>query len=453
MPRQIIANCLSILRVPIGIIIFLRMMRPDNSNDLIILVAFICALISDYLDGRVARGGRGINRLETSTIGKWLDAFTDFILFFFIYLAFYRKGQMPGVLFALFLTREIMMYLWIRPTAMILKINHGAHLAGKVKTALQFVGVSILILIHHTTLLRIDPTIELKIITLTVFFILVTVSATSLIWYWKSILINWPKSQARLPQQLLAIVILLTFLQILIYIFLGPGKSTPIELIIIIIIYHIIFGSCIFWRSKDFKIIDNNTAVNKLTLPLILTFFRLSSIPTLVFLINYLAGQPFSFLIIGLLFTVLISDLFDGKIARKTKKVTKVGSYLDAISDYLALVLLSSTLFLKGLIPWWLWIAIVIRFSFTAIMTIFLSKSNKLSLMKPTFLGKFSVATVMLTMFLELITYSKFTTIAMLLTSGKNFNILIFIEIITLVIVLLSLANKVHYMTRLNQEK
>ena len=75
------------------------------------------------------------------------------------------------------------------------------------------------------------------------------------------------------------------------------------------------------------------------------------------------------------------------------------------------------------------------------------------NLFRDTFLGKFSVAIVMLTIALELITYSKFTTIAMLLTSGKNFNILIFIEIITLVIVLLSLANKVYYMTRLNQEK
>ena len=158
------------------------------------------------------------------------------------------------------------------------------------------------------------------------------------------------------------------------------------------------------------------------------------------------------FLIVALLCIVLLSDLLDGKIARKTKKVTIIGTYLDAISDYSLLILLSSTFFLNSLMPWWLWTGIITRFSFTAIMTIILSRSKKLSTINPTFFGKFSVAIVMLTIVLELINYSNFTSIAIFLTLGKNFGILNFIEISTLIIVILSVADKIYYIFNLNQE-
>ena len=39
-PRQIIANCLSISRVPIGVFIFLGMTSSQNSNGLIILSSY-----------------------------------------------------------------------------------------------------------------------------------------------------------------------------------------------------------------------------------------------------------------------------------------------------------------------------------------------------------------------------------------------------------------------------
>ena len=378
-PNQIIANCLSISRVPIGIIIFLLMNSTHNSSRLIILIAFTCALISDYLDGKIARNQKAVHKVVTSSIGKWLDAFTDFILFFFIYLAFYLKGYMPGFLFALFLAREMMMYLWIRPTAMILKIDNGAHMSGKIKTALQFVGVSILLLLYSTSALKIGLEIELRTVTSAVFLLLVSVSITSLFWYWKPIFINWPKAQNKLPQYLLTTVILLASFQIIIYIFLRAGYSTSLEVIIVLIIYHILLGSYLFWRKIDFKLVETNLPIKELTLPLILTFFRLSSIPTLIFLINDLANMNYFFLIVALLCIVLLSDLLDGKIARKTKKVTIIGTYLDAISDYSLLILLSSTFFLNSLMPWWLWTGIITRFSFTAIMTIILSRSKKLS--------------------------------------------------------------------------
>ncbi len=132
--KRHLPNFLSITRIPLGVIFFLFFTSEKNVFDYTPII-IIVSLLTDYLDGYLAR------RLDVlSETGKWLDAFADFIFFFFVYLSFLNAGVMPLLLFILFLCREILMYSLIRPLSAARKLQVGAKPSGKAKTALQCIG-------------------------------------------------------------------------------------------------------------------------------------------------------------------------------------------------------------------------------------------------------------------------------------------------------------------------
>lgn len=88
-----------------------------------------------------------------------------------------------------------------------------------------------------------------------------------------------------------------------------------------------------------------------LTIPNIISFIRLLGVPLFLWLI--LVPQADGWALV-LLIASGISDWADGKIARATGQISRLGQILDPIADrlYIAAALLG--LALRGIIPWWL---------------------------------------------------------------------------------------------------
>jgi len=94
-----------------------------------------------------------------------------------------------------------------------------------------------------------------------------------------------------------------------------------------------------------------------LTIPNVLSFARLASVPVFVALI--ISGREEAGVII---FTVgAASDFFDGFIARRFGQVSELGRLLDPLADRVLIVALCIALVARDVLPLWLTLAIIAR--------------------------------------------------------------------------------------------
>ncbi len=99
-----------------------------------------------------------------------------------------------------------------------------------------------------------------------------------------------------------------------------------------------------------------------MNLPNKLTMLRIILIPFfIVVLLTNCAGEYSKWIAIGIFIVASLTDLFDGKIARKYNLVTNFGKFMDPLADKMlvnsALICLTS----MGLLPAWMVIVIVAR--------------------------------------------------------------------------------------------
>lgn len=136
-----LANGLTVSRVVLGFVFLaLFLVREfgnlsDKSALIINIVAFfvfVVAIITDGLDGYVAR--------KTGTVtdfGKHFDPLADSIFFVIVFGSFVVLGLMPWYLFLIVLFRECYMHIYLRPHLR----RHGtmlpANIYGKLKTVCQ----------------------------------------------------------------------------------------------------------------------------------------------------------------------------------------------------------------------------------------------------------------------------------------------------------------------------
>jgi phosphatidylglycerophosphate synthase len=168
--------------------------------------------------------------------------------------------------------------------------------------------------------------------------------------------------------------------------------------------YHGILTTLLFVRREDFHLEGTTDVLPRVNLPNTLTIGRLSSIPTLLFLVLQASSFPGSLrvVIVPLMSLVFVTDFLDGIVARRRKEITFVGRYLDSTSDYLMIIALSIAFYAYRIIPLWFFILIVARLGLFAIGMAVLAlrdgKTNPLA----TFLGKASVFAVMVLYVMEI---------------------------------------------------
>jgi len=95
-----------------------------------------------------------------------------------------------------------------------------------------------------------------------------------------------------------------------------------------------------------------------LTIPNILSFLRLLGVPVFLWLILVPQADGWAFV---LLVVAGITDYLDGKIARATGQISRLGQLLDPLADrlYIAATLLG--LAIRGIVPWWLVVLLLSR--------------------------------------------------------------------------------------------
>ena len=234
------ANGLSLARIALGVAVYLTVaggVAGTGEGDPLLVAAraavalalTLTAALTDYLDGLLARRAPPEATRFAHWFGRWIDAFTDFCFFLSVYSALLQIGVMPAWLYALFLAREGTMYLILRPAARRLALDHGARLPGKIKTVLQYAGVSGLL-----GLAAAAPYLGVAAGAVRATFpaaltVLVAVSVGTLYWYWRPLVGAWPARESRLPRQLAATVVGLALLQILLYGVLAPVASVAVE--------------------------------------------------------------------------------------------------------------------------------------------------------------------------------------------------------------------------------
>jgi cardiolipin synthase len=121
-----------------------------------------------------------------------------------------------------------------------------------------------------------------------------------------------------------------------------------------------------------------------LTIPNILSFLRLLGVPLFLWLILVPQADGWAFVLLAV---SAITDWLDGKIARATGQISRLGQLLDPLADraYIAAALLG--LAIRGIIPWWLVIVLLARDLILGIVLVLL-KRRGITGLPVHFLGK-----------------------------------------------------------------
>ena len=123
-----------------------------------------------------------------------------------------------------------------------------------------------------------------------------------------------------------------------------------------------------------------------LTVPNILTFFRLGLIPVFLYAAIGASNMGWAVVIAVLGF---VTDLVDGKIARRFGQVSKLGIALDPLSDRLGLASGAAVLIVKHLSPLWVVLVVVARDAVLVLVGAPVLKARRLPIPPVTKVGKY----------------------------------------------------------------
>lgn len=160
-------------------------------------------------------------------------------------------------------------------------------------------------------------------------------------------------------------------------------------------VYHAVITILLLQRSDQFRTEPEGRQLSRVNLANLLTMTRLSSLPTVCFLIVLSRRYSIFTLLLVFLSLVFLTDLLDGSLSRMTHQVTKIGKQMDSFSDYLLLMVISIAFLVYGLLPLWFFVAIFVR-GFVMIIGMFVLTKRR-GYLKPetSFIGKASFFAIM----------------------------------------------------------
>ena len=190
----------------------------------------------------------------------------------------------------------------------------------------------------------------------------------------------------------------------------------------------------LFVFKNDFVKVPSGERLDKVNLANAVTLFRVTSMPTLLFLV--LAAKEFRIRLPLLFLVVLVfsTDFADGYISRKAGQVTKVGKMMDSASDYALLVVLTVAFYYFNLVPSWFFLMVSARLALQIAFVFILIFVNKKIEPKTTFMGKATVASIMVLYAVE---------ITRLIFGIGRVQVVAVLEYATAGIVLIGIADKV----------
>ncbi len=203
---------------------------------------------------------------------------------------------------------------------------------------------------------------------------------------------------------------------------------------IVSFVYYGCFLALLFLFKNSFIKIPSGERLERVNLANAVTMFRLTSMPTILFLV--LAAKEYSIRLPLLCLVVLVfaTDFVDGYISRKAGEVTKVGKMMDSASDYSLLIVLSVVFYYFELVPPWFFLIVAARLGLQVILVFALIFINRKVEPKTTFLGKAAVASIMVLYAIEVLR---------LIFNIERLPLFVVLEYIVVVIVAVSMVDKV----------
>ena len=113
------------------------------------------------------------------------------------------------------------------------------------------------------------------------------------------------------------------------------------------------------------------TANSNWTIPNALSALRLLGVPVFFWLI---VGPERDELALGILIVSSFTDWLDGFLARKLNQFSRLGELLDPLADRLYVVAALAALFMRGLLPLWVVVALVMRDVVMSMLLIYLKR-------------------------------------------------------------------------------
>ena len=136
-------NFLSLFRILLVPVLVTVLFTKFEGREYVGLVVFLLASLTDFLDGFVARRQNHVTRL-----GKLLDPAADKILTSAAFISLVELGLAPAWMVAAIVAREFAVST-LRSVLASEDVIVGATMAGKVKTTLQIIAISVLIIKHQ----------------------------------------------------------------------------------------------------------------------------------------------------------------------------------------------------------------------------------------------------------------------------------------------------------------
>ena len=150
-----LANKLTVIRMILVPIFLIASMFGTIEGNIIALVIFIVASITDKLDGYIAR-----SKNQITNFGKFMDPLADKLLVTSALIVLVEKGIVPGWVVVIIIAREFIVS-GLRTLAASQGVVIAASNWGKLKTATQMVGIimALLSLVYSASWLNISTQI------------------------------------------------------------------------------------------------------------------------------------------------------------------------------------------------------------------------------------------------------------------------------------------------------
>ena len=176
----------------------------------------------------------------------------------------------------------------------------------------------------------------------------------------------------------------------------ATGLRRLVLFIPVTLVYHGLLTAALLLRREDFRVESTGELLSRVNLSNTLTYIRLSSLPTVLFLVIQARDVPATLpVILPVICVVFATDFMDGIVARRRGQITFVGRYLDSSSDYVTLIGVGVILYVFGLLPLWFLLLVLARLIlFAAGMAVLALREGKANPVS-TFVGKMSVFALM----------------------------------------------------------
>jgi cardiolipin synthase len=155
----------------------------------------------------------------------------------------------------------------------------------------------------------------------------------------------------------------------------------------------------IFWREVPLEVppeVSDRTVFNYdrsvgdriVTWPNALSAARLAGVPVFLWLVLGPRSATGDIIAAALLGLAGISDWLDGKLARMLNQTSRLGQLLDPAADRLYIGATIIALAVRGIIPWWLFVAIVAREACMVLALVVLRHRTDYGALQVSFVGK-----------------------------------------------------------------